>query len=64
MTVYIIRERRQIQLYTVAADQKAIFLAKKGRLILSWGDTLPKAVSRLPLSQKLAVLRALSKKKS
>ena len=62
MTVYIIRERRQLQLYAVAADHRALFLARKGRRILTWGDSLPQAVARLPLPQKLAVLRELSKK--
>jgi hypothetical protein len=62
MTIYIIREQRQIQLYKVAPDHRALFLARKGRQILTWGDSLPQAVTRLPLPQKLAVLRELSKK--
>jgi hypothetical protein len=62
MTVYIIRERRRLEVYTVLSDHRALFLARKGRRILSWGDSLPQAVARLRLVQKLAVLRELSKK--
>jgi hypothetical protein len=61
MTLYIIRERRQLQIYAVAPDYRALFLARKGRRILAWGDSLPQAIARLPLPQKLALLRELSK---
>jgi len=61
MTVYIIREGRQLQLYAVAADHRALFLARKGRRILAWGDSLPQALARLSLTKKLALLRELSK---
>jgi hypothetical protein len=62
MRIYIIREGRRLELYAVAADHRALFLARKGRRILAWGESLPQAVARLPLPQKLAVLRELSKK--
>jgi hypothetical protein len=62
MTVYIIRERKQIRIYSVEADQEVAFLAEKKRKILASGDSLEDAVSRLgALSDKLEVLNALSK---
>ena len=64
MTVYIIRERKQIRIYAVAPDQESTFLAeKKRRNILASADSLPEAVARLGgLSAKLDILEELSKK--
>ena len=62
MTVYIIRERKQLQVYSVAPDQEAAFLAKKKRKILASGVTLDEAVAKLEgLSEKLDILDELSK---
>jgi len=62
MTIYIIRERKQIQIYSVAPDQEAVFLAEKKRKILASGDSLSEAVTRLGgLSEKLDILDKLSK---
>jgi hypothetical protein len=61
MTVYIIRERKKIQLYSVAPDQEAAFLAEKRRTILASGDSLSEAVTKLGgVSEKLDVLYQLS----
>ena len=62
MRIYIIREGRRLELYTVSTELRPLFLARKGRRILAWGESLPQAVAQLPLPQKLAVLRELSKK--
>ena len=63
MRVYIIRERKSIELYVVASQWKAAFLADKRGKILAWGNGLPEAVGRLGgLAEKLAVLEELSKK--
>jgi len=62
MRIYIIREGRRLELYAVSTELRPLFLARKGRRILAWGESLPQAIARLPLPQKLAVLRELSKK--
>jgi hypothetical protein len=63
MRVYIIRERKSIQLYAVAPHRRAAFLVEKRGKILAWGNSLPEAVARLGgVAEKLAVLDALSKK--
>jgi hypothetical protein len=62
MTVYIIRERKQLQVYSVAHDQETAFLAEKKRKILASGVTLDEAVAKLEgLSEKLDILDELSK---
>jgi len=62
MTIYIIRDRKKIQVYSVLPDQEAAFLAEKKRKILASGDTLDEAVARLGgLSEKLDILDKLSK---
>lgn len=62
MTIYIIRERRKIQVYEVTPDQRAAFLVEKKRTILASGATLDEAVARLGgLSEKLDILDELSK---
>jgi hypothetical protein len=62
MTIYIIRERKQIRVYSVAPDRKTAFLVEKRRKILAYGNSLPEAVARLGgLSEKLALLHELSK---
>jgi len=62
MTIYIIRERRKIQVYEVTPDQEAAFLAEKKRMILASGATLDEAVSRLGrLTDRLEILDELSR---
>jgi hypothetical protein len=61
MRIYIIREGRRLELYAVSTELRPLFLARKGRRILAWGDSLTAAVARLPLSGKLALLQELSK---
>ena len=62
MTIYIIRDRKKIQVYSVLPDQEAAFLAEKRRKILASGDSLEDAVIRLSrLSEKLDLLDELSK---
>jgi hypothetical protein len=63
MRVYIIRERKSVQLYAVAPHRRAVFQVEKRGKILAWGNSLPEAVDRLGgIAEKLAVLDALSKK--
>jgi hypothetical protein len=62
MTLYIIREARRLELYAVSDELRPLFLARKGRRILTRGDTLSQAVARLALPEKLTPLRELSKK--
>jgi hypothetical protein len=62
MPIYIIRERRKIQVYEVTPDQEAAFLAEKKRMILASGNSLPEAVAKLKaLSEKLDILDELSR---
>jgi hypothetical protein len=62
MTIYIIRKRRQLQIYSVTPDQQAAFLAEKKHKILASGNSLPEAVAKLKaLSEKLDILDELSR---
>ena len=62
MTIYIIRERKKLQLYAVAPDQEVAFLAENKHKILAYGDSLCEAVSRLGrLTERLHILDELSK---
>jgi hypothetical protein len=62
MTIYIIRERKQIRVYSVAPEQRTVFLVEKRRKILGYGNSLPEAVARLGgLAEKLSLLHELSK---
>lgn len=62
MTIYIIRERKQLQVYSVAPEQEAVFLTEKKRMILASGNSLSEAVSRLGrLTDRLDILDELSR---
>jgi hypothetical protein len=62
MTIYIIRERRKIQVYEMAPDLEEAFLAEKKPKILASGDSLSEAITRLGgLTERLNILDELSK---
>jgi hypothetical protein len=40
MTVYLIKEKEELQVHQVQPDREVAFLAEKGDKILLWGDSI------------------------
>jgi hypothetical protein len=40
MTVYLIKEKEELQVHQVQPDREVTFLAEKGDKILLWGDSI------------------------
>ena len=46
MTVYLIKEKDELQIHQIRPDQEIRFLAEKGDKILLWGDSIKEVLTK------------------